>query len=546
MSQPILQTRVSVDTSDLGEAQAKVLKLGNEAIKSGKKFKNASKGTESFGSKIGNLSETLDQKLEGSLGKAFKATDRLSAIMGAATGAFGLAVGAVGLVVGAVGLLSKAFGDAEPKVKSFMTVMREQLIEGFEEFGQQVDTVKGKLDAAFSGAGLDLSALSTIQQQQLIVLENQASLARKTADAVLVESAARTLVLEKSKEQLEDKKADLALAKEFSKDAKSNKALAKEVLTNEKLVAAAKKEVAADQELVNTRLGKANVLRAKAAGIEAEIEKIVGPVRKRQEARGKAAAKATAEREAAAKAALKESELLAANVAMAKQAAEDIESLQALEAISGPIRQQMLIDANTRIGEEAAAAALGMQQLREISQGIQDDFEANAKASKEWSDALSKQGQILDATAEAGLNAAASALIYGGSTKDALNDILESLAIESGVQAIMETARGLSDLAFGLPTAGVHFKSAAAFAAVGVAAGLGAAATGGFNGPAGEEAESEREVASPAGDTGPARAGGGPVSTVLNINLTAGSRPLTQIDARMFVDELNEIQQVAS
>lgn len=91
----------------------------------------------------------------------------------------------------------------------------------------------------------------------------------------------------------------------------------------------------------------------------------------------------------------------------------------------------------------------------------------------------------LKTTAEGMLNAGVTALFYGNSIKDAINDVLEGIAIESTVRALFETAAGISALIFSPPQAGIHFKSAAVFGATAVAAGAATLATGGFNGATG-------------------------------------------------------------
>ena len=84
-------------------------------------------------------------------------------------------------------------------------------------------------------------------------------------------------------------------------------------------------------------------------------------------------------------------------------------------------------------------------------------------------------------------NAAAAALLTGGSFKKLANDVLKSVAVQAAGLAIFETAKGLGNLAlaaFGVPNAAaaasLNFQSAAMYGAVAAIAGAGAGATGGL------------------------------------------------------------------
>lgn len=93
---------------------------------------------------------------------------------------------------------------------------------------------------------------------------------------------------------------------------------------------------------------------------------------------------------------------------------------------------------------------------------------------------------------------AAGAAIFAGENvgealQKALAATLQQIAIESAVKALFHTASGFGALAFGLPNASIHFKSAAGFAATAVAAGVGGAAIA----PSGESAPTTGATTSP-------------------------------------------------
>ena len=78
-------------------------------------------------------------------------------------------------------------------------------------------------------------------------------------------------------------------------------------------------------------------------------------------------------------------------------------------------------------------------------------------------------------------NAAAAALLTGGSFKKLANDVLKSIAVQAASLAIFETAKGLGNLAIGnVASAALNFESAAMYGAVATVAGIGAGATGGL------------------------------------------------------------------
>lgn len=105
-------------------------------------------------------------------------------------------------------------------------------------------------------------------------------------------------------------------------------------------------------------------------------------------------------------------------------------------------------------------------------------------ATREAADGARQLGQAMGLGLS---NAAAAALLTGGSFKKLANDVLKSIAVQAAGLAIFETAKGLGNLAlaaFGIPNAAaaasLNFQSAAMYGAVATVAGIGAGATGGL------------------------------------------------------------------
>jgi hypothetical protein len=112
--------------------------------------------------------------------------------------------------------------------------------------------------------------------------------------------------------------------------------------------------------------------------------------------------------------------------------------------------------------------------------------------------------------------------IFGDNFKEATAAVLDGLAKQSGVRALMEVAEGLGALAFGSPSAGAHFASAAKFAVAAALAGGASAAAGGraFGGAGGKKnnADSTSPSGSPQTSATPARATATQSQIVYNVN----------------------------
>jgi len=112
------------------------------------------------------------------------------------------------------------------------------------------------------------------------------------------------------------------------------------------------------------------------------------------------------------------------------------------------------------------AKQLDIELTREQAQALAD---LNATDMSTITNALSSFSQGL-------MHSAFAALQSGKSFKAATGEALKSIAIQAGVESVMETARGIAALATGLPTDAVlaakHFQAAAFFATAAGAAGV--------------------------------------------------------------------------
>ena len=108
------------------------------------------------------------------------------------------------------------------------------------------------------------------------------------------------------------------------------------------------------------------------------------------------------------------------------------------------------------------------------------DIELAKQKTAEMADFVGNAGAQMATALGAELSAAlAGEKSFSAAIRDATRNTLKMLSQESIVRALFESAKGFAALAMGSPGAALHFKSAAMFGAVGVAAGLGARAIGG-------------------------------------------------------------------
>ena len=135
------------------------------------------------------------------------------------------------------------------------------------------------------------------------------------------------------------------------------------------------------------------------------------------------------------------------------------------------------------------------------------------KETLQWMELTKK---VLDDYGKGFAEASVGALMFGESFKKSIDEVLESVAREAGVQALMELAKGTAALAFGSPSAYTHFKSAALFG------GVAALAKGGSKASASSAGGGATGTASPSGSAlsapAPQRQSAETESMVFNIN----------------------------
>ena len=139
--------------------------------------------------------------------------------------------------------------------------------------------------------------------------------------------------------------------------------------------------------------------------------------------------------------------------------------------------------------------------------------------------------------------ATASSLLFGDSFKDGVANVLKSLAMQAGVQSLMQLAEGTAKL-FTFPAlATKHFKASAIFAGASIMAKAGSSALGGGGGSSG----TSRSIAS---NQGGSRGGGPPLreearkeeTTIYNINFSGTVYDTKKASKIAFSNELTRLQ----
>lgn len=200
----------------------------------------------------------------------------------------------------------------------------------------------------------------------------------------------------------------------------------------------------------------------------------------------------------------------------------------------------------TELGPERVGEALAFADgLARVAEELNRVAEAEAEVAAAQKAGTAIAVSYAEASARAGAAAALSAALRGESVVEAVNAVLEGVAVEATVQAAFEVAKGLAASANPLTaaTAAGHFAAAKAFGITAAIAGAGALASGGFG--AGSAPSSPAEVQAPGAPRGDAAFGRDrdePSSSTIIIPMDLRSRPLATNNqlARELVRNLND------
>ena len=442
---------------------------------------DALKGAADSGGKasqsIGQLSEALDQKLEGSVGKAFKATDRLNSIVGQVTGAIGLAGLAVSGIIGAYKLLT-AGSDQAAKAQKIVA----DRIKAVKEEAAAAARKVNELAAAQGGSAGFLSGPELAQLQD----------AEKRRTALLADRERLT---------------------------------ARALKTQEKLA----------RMTGGMREQSVSVLQAERRELEARLDFTQGEIQLLGQV---AAARRRAALAFDVQAAATVSGAKAVGEAMVETTTQ---TEKRIRGVFAPFEDQIgRVFALRSTDEQFAGFAAGLEGLVPVAMQVGDairdalsvvpgiglgDGEIQAVADETASALDAAREQVAafgDTAARSMAGAAAATLVYGGSLGEVASQAIASLAAQATTEALFQTAKGLAYLAesFFNPAAAASastaFASAAAFGAIAavtvpVARASGSASQGGGTGSGVPAGPSSRDV----GRTDDA--GGGGETVIINM-----------------------------
>lgn len=156
-----------------------------------------------------------------------------------------------------------------------------------------------------------------------------------------------------------------------------------------------------------------------------------------------------------------------------------------------------------------------MSQIDEQNQKIQEQVDLGIAA-------IPIVGDLAETFASGFAEATFGALAMGEGFQESIVKVIEGLGKQATVQALMETAKGVSALILNPALAATHFKAAGIFGGVAALAGVSASSLGGSGGSAGGAGAGVDSAASPSGapQTAPTpqRETAQETSTVFNIN----------------------------
>jgi len=146
---------------------------------------------------------------------------------------------------------------------------------------------------------------------------------------------------------------------------------------------------------------------------------------------------------------------------------------------------------------------------------LEAEKQAMRKQAREQEQMLKMVGDVIDRYGEGLAKAGVNALLFGEGFKKAAGEVLKGLAVESGVRALMETAKAAAALFINPALAASHAKSAGLYVAAAAAARAGAGALGAGGGGGGATAS---PTGAPQVATAPQRETAETQATTININ----------------------------
>ena len=202
-------------------------------------------------------------------------------------------------------------------------------------------------------------------------------------------------------------------------------------------------------------------------------------------------------------------------------------------------RELALLD--LRYEREFRAAQGHQDKISELQR--RQEIERTEIQTKAVDNQIDKVGELTASYGAGFADAAVGAIFFGESFKEATAQILEGLARQSAVQALIETAKGVAALFSPIPgEAAQHFKSATLFAGAAALAGVASSAMAGGGGGGGAGGGGVSPMGSQQGLSAPIREEAEQGQQVFNINLSGAVIYDTKASAEQaFTDRITQI-----
>lgn len=414
-------------------------------------------------------------------------------------------------------LLQRAVEKAKPQMEAYTTAMEAQAkaqreMNALEAKGlkltdeglaarQRLNRAEGEFIKAQGAYEERLRKLQGPLQENLKLIaaaaEQEKKLEENTTDnlkAKVKEQAERLKVLRIAEEELYNKD-QLVLS------------FAKERIALEAAQVARKSEDMSRQELIKTVNDQREAIRlldqedyefrarsAKARRAFADADKkLAEDERKRNQAAARA--RGQAQRAEASRQMMLESQLRQLDIKLTKEGDEELLALARERYETG--RQLAKDDATARAivekqyqlettaimdaaeeKEMARLDRLDKERMERLKKQVADEQALREKALREQQELIETLSDSIEKYGEGLAQAGVASLLFGEGFKAAAGEVLKGLAIESGVRALMETAKGFAMLFINPADSAAAFKSAGLYAAAAGAARAGAGALG--------------------------------------------------------------------
>lgn len=463
-------------------------------------------GASSATATIGNLSESLDKGLENSVGRAFKATDRLTSIIGQATGALGLASLAVTGLTTVYTLATKALNQ-NTKEQEYANSIRNQAT-------REIDAYL----AAYAKMPHATAQQVAEHVKETAAVERANKNRAKAASLLQAAKDARTAALVSIKRHKEELQRGVRDYRRYMKVLHELPIAQKRLAQAQRMVTRASEDLNAAERVVDHTLERVRKRKLEAAQSSyafrdsivsladsltggpgslytglANVESIAARmwtglqkgVEDAERKNAAAAARRAEQRKAARKAELEFQTDLQLQMMDLEHEGAKAQARGQSEGLPTPPPQpgrQMLEQEQARLDRERQ---LEQERRQLYAEGVAERIKASKAERDAQVKAQTAMANAVTASGQAYVSAALSAALYGGSISEAINATARAAFVEGTVGALGALAKAAVFSIINPPGVAPMLAAAKMYAAQAAVAGAIAAGTGGITGGGG-------------------------------------------------------------